>query len=112
VAEAPDLVVLDGRSEEAPGTRLAAADDRALLRTLTRLPDGIRSEVRGAGSGPDGQQITLAGGELVVLGDGADLAAKLAAAEAVAADAAPEDGCRIDVRVPTAPVLTADGSCA
>ncbi len=86
--------------------------DRAVLRTLSRLPDGVRAEVGGAGSGPDGQQLTLAGGELVVLGDGSDLAAKLAAAEAVAADAGPEDGCRIDVRVPTAPVLTADGSCA
>lgn len=111
VPEAPDLLVLEGLAEVAPGARLPEAD-RAVLRTLSRLPDGVRAEVGGAGSGPDGQQITLAGGELVVLGDGSDLAAKLAAAEAVAADAGPEDGCRIDVRVPTAPVLTADGSCA
>lgn len=111
VAEAPDLVVLDGRSDVAPGARLREAD-RAVLRTLTRIPEGLRPDVGGAAAGPDGQQITLAGGDLVVLGDGSDLAAKLAAAEAVAADAGPEDGCRIDVRVPTAPVLTTDGSCA
>ena len=47
-----------------------------------------------------------------MLGDGTDLDAKLAAAEAVAADAEPDEGCRIDVRVPTAPVLTTGGSCA
>jgi hypothetical protein len=104
-------VVLDGRATAAPGGRIPEAE-RAVLRTLSRIPRAARAEVGGAAVGPDGQQITLAGGELVVLGDGSELDAKLAAAEAVAADAAPEDGCRIDVRVPTAPVLTADGSCA
>jgi cell division protein FtsQ len=111
VAERPDLVLLDGHGDAAPGGRLSPAE-RSVLRTLIRLPDGVRAEVTGAAAGPDGQQVTLESGELVVLGDGSSLAAKLAAADAVAADAAPEDGCRIDVRVPTAPVLTMDGSCA
>lgn len=111
VTGAPDLLVLAGRADAAPGSDLAEPD-RAVLRTLTRLPDRLRAEVAAAAAGADGQQIVLASGDLVVLGDGTDLDAKLAAAEAVAADAGPEDGCRIDVRVPTAPVLTMDGSCA
>lgn len=111
VADQPGGLVVDDRTEAAPGGRVAPAL-RSLLRTLVRLPEGTASDVVSAASSEHGHQVTLATGEQIVLGDATDLDLKLTAARAVADDAGPEDGCRIDVRVPTAPVLTLDGSCA
>ncbi len=85
---------------------------RRALRAVGRLPFDLRTSLERAAHDDDGLVLALDGGWQVVMGDATDLRAKADAALAVrqAADAA--DGCRIDVRVPTAPVLTGGGTCA
>jgi cell division protein FtsQ len=113
VAPEPDLPTLPGERETAPGATLGGDDLRA-LRILGALPSELRAAVDTTAEGDDGVELVLDDGFRVVLGDGGDLAAKAEAAEAVRqhADTPGDQGCRIDVRVPTAPVLTTGRGCA
>lgn len=112
IDDEPDLPALPGEREAAPGDRLGAEDRRALA-VLGALPATLRSATDATATGPDGLELVLDDGFRAVLGDGGDLAAKARAVEAVRQHAgSPEDGCRIDVRVPTAPVLTSGRGCA
>lgn len=112
VATEPDLPALAGERAAAPGATLDR-DDRAALAVLGALPASLRQAVDGADHGRDGLELVLDDGFRVVLGDDGQLAAKAQAAAAVRQHAAPPgDACRIDVRVPTAPVLTTGRGCA
>ncbi len=111
VEDQPALVALEGRRDVTPGDDLGA-DDRALLATVAELPDALRSEVVGADRDDRGLRLDLRGGWSAVLGDGRDLDPKSEAVAAVRRAADPADGCTIDVRVPSAPVLTPGGQCA
>jgi cell division protein FtsQ len=112
VAAEPDLPALPGERGVAPGDTLGGEDRRALA-ILGALPSELRSSVDATAAGADGLELVLDDGFRVVLGDGGDLAAKAEAAEAVRQHAGDPDGaCRIDVRVPTAPVLTDGRGCA
>lgn len=105
-----DLVALDGSRDVAPGAALGR-DDRALLRAVGDLPTEAREHVTSIGRAGEGLTATLDDGPCLVLGDATDLEAKVRAAAAVAEDADLDEG-RIDVRVPSAPALTRDGTCA
>ena len=108
----PDLPALPGERDAAPGRTLGPADRRALA-VLGDLPSPLRTAVERTDEGADGLELELDDGFLVVLGDGTELAAKAEAAEAVRQHAGPGgEACRIDVRVPTAPVLTTGRACA
>lgn len=108
----PDLPALPGERTAAPG-RTLGADDRRALAVLADLPSALRAAVEATDDGPDGLELVLDDGYRVVLGDGTDLAAKAEAAEAVRQHAGDGgEACRIDVRVPTAPVLTTGRACA
>jgi cell division protein FtsQ len=108
----PDLPTLPGERETIPGRTLGAADREALA-VLGDLPTDLREATDATAEGSDGLELVLDDGFRVVLGDGDDLAAKAEAAEAVRQHAGTTDeGCRIDVRVPTAPVLTSGRGCA
>lgn len=109
--ELPELVVLEGRRDVAPGDDLGA-DDQTLLGAVAQLPDALRSEVVGVDGDARGLRLDLRDGWSAVLGDGDDLVAKSEAVAAVRRAADPADGCTIDVRVPSAPVLTPGGRCA
>lgn len=112
VESRPDLPALPGERTTAPGGDLGA-DDRAALAVLGDLPSELRSATDTTAEGPDGLELVLADGFRVVLGDGEDLGAKAEAAVAVRDHAQdPGSACRIDVRVPTAPVLTTGRGCA
>jgi cell division protein FtsQ len=113
VAVEPDLPALTGERRATPG-RTLGIDDRQALRILGALPSALRSATDATDEGVDGLELVLDDGFRVVLGDGGDLTAKAEAAEAVRQHAgSPGDqGCRIDVRVPTAPVLTTGRGCA
>jgi len=112
VAGRPDsVVVLAGTRDAAPGATLGPRD-RNLLRAVDRLPSALAATVAEAGRGSDGLELTLDDGYVVVLGDATDVAAKAEAATAVHQVAEEGAGCRIDVRVPSAPVLTRGGTCA
>lgn len=113
VAPEPDLPTLPGERRAAAGATLGG-DDRRALRILGALPSELRSAVDTTAEGADGLELVLDDGFRVVLGDGGDLAAKADAAEAVRQHAGTpgDQGCRIDVRVPTAPVLTTGRGCA
>ncbi len=107
-----DLVVLEGERSTPVGDRLPAGD-RAVLAAVAALPATLGTEVREAGDGPDGVELALEDEFRVVLGDRSDLAAKTEAALAVRQHAQVSGGaCRIDVRVPSAPVLTTGRGCA
>jgi cell division protein FtsQ len=108
----PDLPTLPGTSDLVPG-RTLGGDDRRALAVLGDLPSALREATDATAAGPDGLELVLDDGFRVVLGDGGDLAAKAEAADAVRQHAGtPDEGCRIDVRVPTAPVLTTGRGCA
>lgn len=113
VAERPDLPALPGESGAAPGARVGR-DDRAALAVLGDTPTELRSLVEATAEGPDGLELVLDDGFRVVLGDGEALDAKADAAVAVRDHAGDPgvNGCRIDVRVPSAPVLTTGRGCA
>lgn len=114
VAERPDLPTLPGESDAAPGDRVGAGDREALA-VLGDLPPELRSLTETTAEGSDGLELVLTDGFRVVLGDGEALTAKAEAAIAVrehAGDPEGDGGCRIDVRVPTAPVLTTGRGCA
>lgn len=108
----PDgLVAIEGSDRVAAGD-VAAAPARRVLRAVDRLPSALRASLQGATHEGDGLVLALDGGWRVVVGDATDLRAKADAALAVRQAAGAADGCRIDVRVPTAPVLTGGGRCA
>lgn len=108
----PDLPALPGERDAAPGATLGP-DDRRALTVLGDLPSELRSAVTRTDEGADGLELVLDDGYHVVLGDGTDLVAKAEAAEAVRQHAGSGgEACRIDVRVPTAPVLTTGRACA
>ncbi len=112
VGAEPDLPALPGERDAAPGDALGP-DDRRALAVLGDLPSTLRSTVVTTDEGADGLELVLDDGFQVVLGDGTDLVAKAEAAEAVRQHAGSGGGaCRIDVRVPTAPVLTTGRACA
>jgi cell division protein FtsQ len=115
VAGRPDLPALPGESGAAPGGRVGAAD-RSALAVLGDLPSELRSLTEETAEGDDGLELVLTDGFRVVLGDGEALDAKAEAAIAVhdhaTGDLGADGGCRIDVRVPTAPVLTPGRGCA
>lgn len=107
-----DLVALDGERAVAVGGSLPAPD-RAVVAVVAALPPGLRDATTEAGDGSDGIELALDDGFRVVLGDRSDLDAKAEAAEAVRQHADQAGGyCRIDVRVPSAPVLTTGRGCA
>ena len=110
---APDaMVALAGERSAEPGASLAAAD-RAVVAVLAALPAGLRGATTSALDGSDGIELVLDDGFHVVLGDRSELPAKAEAAEAVRQHADQDGGrCRIDVRVPSAPVLTMGRGCA
>jgi cell division protein FtsQ len=111
-AAEPDLPALPGERDAAPG-RVLDSDDRRALAILGGLPPSLRGATETTDDGPDGIELVLDDGFRVVLGDRGDLAAKAEAAEAVRQHAeSADDACRIDVRVPTAPVLTTGRGCA
>lgn len=108
----PDLPTLAGRRDTGPGDTLDGGDRRALA-VLGDLPTALRSATESTATRDDGLELVLDDGFVVVLGDGDDLDAKADAAEAVRQHAGePTEACRIDVRVPTAPVLTTGRGCA
>jgi len=107
----PALPLIDGSTDVAPGERLDA-DGREAAAVVAGLAGGFADEVAGATVSEEGVEVVLADGYVVVLGDESDLDDKVASAEAVREQVDPTDGCRIDVRVPRAPVLTAGGDCA
>lgn len=112
VDDEPDLPALTGERRAAPGATLDR-DDRAVLAVLGALPTSLRQAVDRADQGGDGVELVLDDGFRVILGDAGQLTAKAQAAEAVRRHAAPAGAaCRIDVRVPTAPVLTSGRGCA
>ncbi len=113
VAAEPDLPALAGERDVTPGRTLGARD-RGALAVLGDLPSALRGATERTATGDDGLELVLDDGFRVVLGDRGELAAKAEAAEAVRQHTgAPADGaCRIDVRVPTAPVLTSGRGCA
>ncbi len=111
VAAPPDLLALAGRRPAGPGATLPAAD-REVLATLARIPDALAVQVAQARADDRGLVLDVGEGWTVVVGDDDDLGAKAAAARAVQAAADPADGCTIDVRVPSSPVLTPGGDCA
>lgn len=102
---------LEGRRDAAPGDTLPAAD-RVVLAVVGRLPPPLGADVEAATAEDRGVVLALGEGWSVVIGDDADLEAKAGAALAVRDAADPADGCTIDVRVPSAPVLTGGGRCA
>lgn len=104
------LVALAGARPAAPGARLAR-DDRVALSTLGRLPPALVTDAVIARWDRAGLVLGLADGFAVVIGDASDLRAKATAAEAVRRAADMAQGCRIDVRVPTAPFLTPADTC-
>jgi cell division protein FtsQ len=111
-AAQPDLPALPGERHVAPG-RVLDDDDQRALAVLGDLPTPLRSATETTDDGADGLELVLDDGFRVVLGDGEDLVAKAEAAIAVRQHAETAGGaCRIDVRVPTAPVLTTGRGCA
>jgi len=111
-ADEPDLPALPGERDAAPG-RVLDGDDRRALAVLGGLPPSLRGATETTDDGPDGLELVLDDGFRIVLGDGGDLATKAEAADAVRQHASPAgEACRIDVRVPTAPVLTTGRGCA
>lgn len=111
VAAAPDLPVVGVPRPPAPGEGLDAGG-REVLAALSELPAALAGAVDEAVQGPDGLELVLDDGFRVVLGDASELGDKAAAALAVREQADRELGCRIDVRVATAPVLTGSADCA
>lgn len=112
IDEAGDLPTLDGRRSASPGERLSA-DDRAVLAVLGSLPDPFAEAVVEGVTTDDGIELVLDDGFRATFGDRSDTDAKADAAEAVRQHADADDGrCRIDVRVPSAPVLTDGRGCA
>lgn len=107
----PALPTLATTHPGAPGTAVGGPD-RGLLRTLGDLPTATRDLVAAVRRGSDGIVLDLAEGACVVLGDGSELDAKVAAADAVLGSVEVGPRARIDVRVPTAPALTPRGTCA
>lgn len=106
------LPALDGMRGERPGERLPA-DDRELLAVLGDLPEALAEAVEVATTTDDGIELVLDDGFRATFGDGSDTEAKAEAADAVRQHASLDDGqCRIDVRVPSAPVLTDGRGCA
>lgn len=106
----PGLVALAGARSGVPGGLLAQAD-RVALSTLGRLPPALVADAVTARGDPSGLVLELADGFEVVIGDASDLRAKATAAVAVRRAADVARGCRIDVRVPTAPFLTPADTC-
>lgn len=105
------LLELVGARPAPPGSRLAHRD-RAALSTLGRLPaalvgDAVATRLDGADL-----VLELTDGFEVVIGDSTDLRDKAEAAAAVRRAAERSRGCRIDVRVATAPFLTQASTCA
>lgn len=107
----PALPLIDGTTVVLPGERLER-DQRDVAAVLAGLDGLLDDEVTGALAGDDGVEVDLGSGHRVVLGDADELDDKVASALAVREQADPADGCRIDVRVPSAPVLTSGGDCA
>jgi cell division protein FtsQ len=111
-ARPDDLVLLPGERTAAPGADLPAAD-RAAVGAVAALPDALRALTVEVLDGSDGIELVLADGDRVVVGDRAELVAKSESALAVRQQAERQPGlCRIDVRVPSAPVLTTGRGCA
>jgi cell division protein FtsQ len=113
VAGFPELAGVDASGE--PGDAVAASA-RDLVSVATQLPDTLVARVRAVGRDDSGLVLTLTTCGTVRLGTAAHLGAKLVAAETVL-DEVPLDGpgqalAVLDVRVPTAPVLTHDPNCA
>ncbi len=110
--EAPDLPVLDGTRAVAPGHRLDR-DDRAALEVVGALAEPLVDSVVGVATTAEGIELALDDGFRALFGDGSEVRAKAAATVAVGQHATVEgDACRIDVRVPSAPVLTSGRGCA
>lgn len=107
----PALIALQGRRKVAPGDVLASWD-RDLADLIDRLPDALAAQVEGVGRDERGVVLDLTGGWTVLVGEAGALPAQSDAVAAVRTAADPGDGCTIDVRVPSAPVLTPGGRCA
>lgn len=111
VPSAAGLPRVDVGAPPAPGERVGEGG-RELLGALAGLPPALADLVGEAGEGPDGIELALADGFRVVLGDASELGDKASAALAVREQADRDRGCRIDVRVASAPVLTGSEDCA
>lgn len=109
--EPTGLPLVDAVHPGDPGATVTGAD-RTLLAVVGDLPRSLRDDVAGVARGSDGVALELDDGPCVVLGDAGRLDQKARAAEAVLAGLDVPDGARIDVRVPSAPALTPEGSCA
>ena len=99
----PTLPILDGVKPAAVGERVAAV---GAVRVASLLPDALRpmvSSVRAEGSSVE---LLLEPRGRAVLGSADDLGEKLTAVQTVLAAVEPGSVSVLDVRVPTAPVLT------
>jgi len=107
----PSLVRIDAAVSAVPGGS-APAEVAEVAEVVAGVPPVLADEMVSAAVGPDGVEVELRDGYVVVLGDASVVEDKVASAVAVRDHVEPEDGCRIDARVPRAPVLTAGGHCA
>lgn len=106
------LVEVEVDGGGAPGSTLPADAD-GLVELVTRIPASARVAVDRAGEGDDGLYLFLEDETALWVGDDGDVEAKVSAALAVHDQLyEPGEGCVIDVRVPSAPVLTAESRCA
>lgn len=107
----PGLPVIAGRVSETPGASVSP-EVAEVAAVVAALPESIDDGVRRVTTGDDGVELELSDGFVVVVGDTTDLDDKVASALAVRDHVDGDDGCRIDARVPRAPVLTSGGDCA
>jgi cell division protein FtsQ len=112
VASAPaGLVTVEGLDAlPAPGDEVPRAL-RAALAVAVDVAAALEDQARAVRDTGVGLEVVLADGGVALLGSDDDLAAKLVAVVAVLDQV--ERGClgRVDVRVPTSPVLTRDARC-
>ena len=112
VGSDPDLPVVESTVTSGPGERAGAAA-RGEVAVVAELPDTLAPAVTSVGTGPDGIELVLDDGFRVVVGDATDVEAKARSAVAVRQHPGDDEAlCRIDVRVPSAPVLTGGRGCA
>src|SRR5439155_2100267 len=104
----PPAELLRVQAAVSPGPPGAVLDEtgRAALRMFADLPDPLRSRVSGMATTPAGVDLTLDGRVAVHFGPPTDTGAKLIAFATLVERADLKGVTGMDLRVPTAPVLT------
>ena len=106
VGDRPALPELLPLAPVTPETRVTPRSVRDAIAVAVAMPEALREDTAAVTSVPAGLEIRLHGGGVVRLGPRTDVAAKLAAVDALLDRVDPANVAVIDVRVPDAPVLT------